>query len=97
MLIKNLLGLIILVVWFILLIYNLIYWTNLAWRYPDKLREIAIANAKRQPNWFPFKKYSLKRAEHQTLWPARLISLFVDITLALMLLVIIFALTGIIK
>lgn len=95
--IKNLFGSIVLIASLIWITYNLIYWNNLVWRYPDKLREIAIANVKRQPEWLPLKKYSLKRAEQQTTWPARLILLFIDIIFILMLSVIIFALVSTIK
>ena len=39
---KEIFGIILLVVWFILFVYGIIYWGNLAWRHPDKLKEKAV-------------------------------------------------------
>ena len=89
--IENLIGPIILIAGFIWIAYILIYWTNLVWRFPEKFREIAITNATHLPKWFPFRDASLKRAERQSIWPARLILLFIDTIFLLALLVTIFA------
>ncbi len=93
MLIKDFLGMFILGTLITFLVYNLIYWNNLIWRYPDKFREITIANAKKRPEWFPFKRYSLERLEHQSISPVRVIALFVDTISAIILLVIIYTIT----
>lgn len=76
--IEDLFGLIIFVVLIIWVVYNLIYWTVLAWFYPDKLKKWNIDYVKQLPKWFPFKSNLTKNTKKRSVWPARLIMLFIN-------------------
>lgn len=81
--IKDLLGLVIFIILIIWVIYNLIYWNVLSGRYPDKANQWAVDNTKLLPYWFPFKSKIVKNAERRyikrSIWPGRLINLFIII------------------
>ena len=79
MLTENLIGLIILVALLVWFIYSLIYWTNLAWRLPDKLRESTINKVKRLPKSFPLKETVLMSAKTQSIWLVRVVTVVADV------------------
>jgi len=89
--IQNLIGLIALVGLLIWFIYSLSYWTNLAWRLPEKLRETTINKVKSLPNSFPLKEAVLESAERQSIWLVRVITVIADAVFIPMLLLSIYA------
>jgi hypothetical protein len=91
--IAHLFGIIILSFWLIWTTYFLLYWNNLAWRFPEKFRTVAIDNARRLPKWLPFGKAALKSADRQSARPARLLLIFVDAIFAVVLFITIYAIS----
>ena len=62
-------------VWGILGILILIYWGNLAWFHPEKLKEKLMKRAERNPDWLFIKGYNLKFSKEYGVWMIRFITL----------------------
>jgi hypothetical protein len=59
----------------LLVISTLMYWGNLAWFHPDKLKQKFMKDAKRNPDWLFIKGYSLEFTEKYSILMMRLITL----------------------
>ena len=70
-------------VWGTLVTLYLVYWGNLAWFHPEKLKEKLLKRAQQNPDWLFIKGYSLKFSEKYGVLMLRLITL----TGALMILI----------
>jgi len=58
-----------------LYIVLIIYWGNLAWFHPEKLKEKLMKRAQQNPDWLFFKGYSLRFSERYGISMIRLITL----------------------
>ena len=62
-------------VWGTLGVLSLVYWGNLAWFHPEKLKEKLMKHAQQNPDLLFFKGYSLKFSERHGISIIRLITL----------------------
>lgn len=76
-------GILLLAIWLIGFIWGLVYWGNLAWRHPTKLKEVMINQIERWFNWY--------------LWMYRIMTLIFGLLLLFFLLIVILSLLGIMK
>jgi hypothetical protein len=83
--IQDLIGVIFFVIFVIFLIYLLIYWANLAWRQPAKLKEKAV---ERSTRFFGSNYY---------VWLVRIMTLIYGLTLLILFLSLVFSLLGVLK
>ena len=62
-------------IFLVLGIASLIYWENLAWFHPDKLKEKYMKRVERNPDWLFFKGYSLRFSKRYGISMIRLVTL----------------------
>jgi len=62
-------------VWGTLFVLYLVYWGNLAWFHPEKLKEKLMKRARQNPDWLFFRSYSLRFSERHGISMMRLITL----------------------
>ena len=63
--------------WGLIVIASIIYWGNLAWFHPDRLKKRLLDDAQRHPDWLFIKGYSLKFTERYGILMLRFTTLLV--------------------
>ena len=76
---------------------SIIYWGNLAWFHPDKLKTRLMKRAQRHPDWLFLKGYSLKYSEKNGVLLFRLVTLVGTLILLVSGILVSLGLLGIIK